>query len=55
MMIRNELRDGLLVPMAELELQSGNGYLLEIPQGKRDLPRVGYFRDKVMFCLLRIK
>ncbi len=45
MMIRNELRGGLLVPLAELELQSGNGYWLEIPQGKRDLPRVGYFRD----------
>lgn len=44
-MIRNELRDGLLVPLAELELQSGNGYWLEIPQGERDLPRVGYFRD----------
>jgi len=45
MMIRNELRSGLLVPVSALDLESSNGYWLEIPSGKRDLPRVGYFRD----------
>ncbi|WP_286175436.1 LysR family transcriptional regulator [Enterobacter sp. Cy-643] len=53
MMIRNELRGGLLVPLAELELESGNGYWLEIPQGKRELPRVGYFSDWVQAEIAR--
>ncbi|MFC0228995.1 LysR substrate-binding domain-containing protein [Serratia aquatilis] len=45
MMIRNELQTGLLVLLSPLELKSANGYWLEIPPGKRELPRVGYFRD----------
>ncbi|SQA99653.1 Gcv operon activator [Cedecea neteri] len=53
MMIRNELRGGLLLPLAELELESGNGYWLEIPQGKRELPRVGYFCDWVQAEIAR--
>nr|WP_301286069.1 LysR substrate-binding domain-containing protein [Serratia nevei] len=45
MMIRNELQSGLLLRLAPLELESRNGYWLEIPPGKRNLPRVGYFHD----------
>lgn len=44
-MIHNELQSGLLVLVSPLELQSTNGYWLEIPFGKRDLARVCYFRD----------
>lgn len=45
MMIRNELNSGLLVLISPLELKSANGYWLEIPPGKRELPRVQYFQD----------
>jgi len=45
MMIRNELHSGLLVLLSPLELKSTNGYWLEIPPGKRELPRVRYFHD----------
>jgi len=45
MMIRNELQSGLLVLLSPLELKSTNGYWLEIPPGKRELPRVRYFQD----------
>jgi LysR family glycine cleavage system transcriptional activator len=45
MMIRNELQSGLLVLQSPVELKSRNGYWLEIPAGKRDMPRVGYFHD----------
>lgn len=45
MMIRNELQSGLLVLLSPLELTSANGYWLEIPPGKRELPRVQYFQD----------
>lgn len=45
MMIRNELHSGLLVLFSALELKSINGYWLEIPPGKRELPRVRYFHD----------
>lgn len=45
MMIRNELHSGLLVLLSALELKSINGYWLEIPPGKRELPRVRYFHD----------
>ncbi|CAI1581920.1 Gcv operon activator [Serratia quinivorans] len=45
LMIRNELQSGLLVLLSPLELKSRNGYWLEIPPGKRDLPRVGHFHD----------
>ncbi|QKJ88368.1 LysR family transcriptional regulator [Paramixta manurensis] len=44
-MIRNELRSGLLIQLSPLLLQSANGYWLEIPPGKRGLPRVSHFRD----------
>nr|WP_152529891.1 LysR substrate-binding domain-containing protein [Serratia sp. ASV30] len=45
MMIRNELNSGLLILLSPLELKSTNGYWLEIPPGKRELPRVQYFHD----------
>ncbi|PVZ83306.1 LysR family transcriptional regulator [Serratia sp. S1B] len=45
MMIHNELHDGLLMLFSPLALKSTNGYWLEIPPGKRELPRVRYFRD----------
>lgn len=45
MMIRNELNSGLLILLSLLELKSTNGYWLEIPPGKRELPRVQYFHD----------
>jgi DNA-binding transcriptional LysR family regulator len=45
MMIRNELHNGLLTLLSPLELKSTYGYWLEIPPGKRDLPRVRYFQD----------
>jgi len=45
MMIRNELQSGLLVLLSPFALQSPNGYWLEIPSGKRELPRVSYFHD----------
>lgn len=45
MMIRNELQQGLLMLVSPLELQSANGYWLEIPSGKRELSRVRYFHD----------
>lgn len=45
MMIRNELNSGLLILLSPLELKSTNGYWLEIPLGKRELPRVQYFHD----------
>lgn len=45
MMIRNELNSGLLMLLSPLELKSANGYWLEIPPGKRELPRVQYFQD----------
>ena len=45
MMIRNELHSGLLALLSPLEVKSAHGYWLEIPSGKRDLPRVRYFHD----------
>lgn len=45
MMIRNELSTGLLMTVSPIELQSENGYWLEIGSGKITLPRVVYFMD----------
>ncbi|PKH20887.1 LysR family transcriptional regulator [Enterobacterales bacterium CwR94] len=47
-MIKNELRAGTLVSLSPLQLQSANGYWLEIPAGKRELPRVNAFREWLM-------
>lgn len=44
-MIRNELANGMLVQLTPLVLTSANGYWLEIPPGKKVLPRVAWFRD----------
>lgn len=44
-MIRNELANGTLIQLSPLVLTSANGYWLEIPPGKRVLPRVAWFRD----------
>lgn len=45
MMIRSELRAGLLLLVSALELQGENGYWLETGPGKSALPRVAYFSD----------
>lgn len=45
MMIHNELQQGLLRPYHPLNLQGNNGYWLDIPVNKREMPRVRYFQE----------
>lgn len=55
MMIRNELQSGLLLLFSPLVLESTNGYWLQIPPGKKDLPRVRYFHDWLRAEISRIE